>query len=270
MRTFVSSLTLAGTLLAVNAHAQQPCELQVWHLNNLRAIPVAQFLQPPRSDSGGYLGVRLADIDADRAKVLKLGEPRGVEIKIVMEGSPADNAGIRPGDVLLTYNGEALLGAQQLSRLVQETPPGRTVKVQYWRDGKTQMTSVVIGEAPSSNPGPNLFLGFPGSNWPNPSINVPSPFMVWRNSALGVEFERVDYQLAEYFGVKGGALVRSVQHGSPAEKAGLKAGDVIYSVNQQPLVGEHDFSSLLRQPGETVAVSLMRDHKRVDMTINVP
>jgi serine protease Do len=217
------------------------------------------------------LGVRLADIDAERAKVLKLGEPRGVEIKIVMEGSPADNAGIRPGDVLLTYNGETILGAQQLSRLVQETPPGRDVKVQYWREGKTQTASVTLGTAQSSSPTPNpLMLGFPAPNWESPRINIPAPFMVWRNSALGVEFERVDFQLAEYFGVKGGALVRSVQRGSPADRAGLKAGDVIYSVGQHPLLSEHDFSSLLRQPGETVQVSLMRDHKRIDLTINVP
>ena len=61
----------------------------------------------------------LAEIDADRAKTLKLDEPRGVEVARVEEGSPAEKAGIKPGDVLLSYNGENILGAQQLGRLVR-------------------------------------------------------------------------------------------------------------------------------------------------------
>ena len=69
----------------------------------------------------GYLGIALGDIDADRAGVLKLGDERGVEVVQVEDGSPADNYGIRSGDVLLTYNGETILSVQQLGRLVRET-----------------------------------------------------------------------------------------------------------------------------------------------------
>jgi serine protease Do len=211
--------------------------------------------------------VRIGDIDSERAKALKLPEEGGVEIKAVMEGSPADKAGIRPGDVLLTYNGEQLLGAQQLSRLVQETPPGRHAKVQYWREGKKQSTAVVVGTAGFA--GPNVFPSWPMQNWQSPNVDFPSPLLVWRNSAVGIEFEHVDSQLAAFFGVKSGVLVRSVQHGSPADKAGLKAGDVIFSVAQQTLSSEHDFSTLLRQRSGSVPVSVMRDHKRLDVIISL-
>ena len=101
-------------------------------------------------------------------------------------------------------------------------------------------------------------------------MDIPTPLLLWHNSAVGIEFERVDSQLAEYFGVKGGVLVRSVLRGSPADRAGLRAGDVIFSVAQQTLSTEHDFSLLLRQRGAAVPVSLMRDHKRLDVTINLP
>jgi serine protease Do len=67
---------------------------------------------------GVYLGVQLADIDADRAKALHFDEERGVEIEKVEPGSPADSAGLRAGDVLLTYNGDNFLGARQVGRLV--------------------------------------------------------------------------------------------------------------------------------------------------------
>ena len=232
--------------------------------------PVMQIELPPRTDSMGYLGVRLAEVDAERAKALKLPEERGVEIRMVMEGGPADRAGIQPGDVMLSYNGELVLGTGQFARLVQETPPGRHVKVQYWRDGKTLTTIVLIGASNEVKSNSNPLFPFSPPNWPAQGMDLPSPSLVWRNSTVGIEFERVDSQLAEYFGVKAGILVRSVQHGSAADRAGVRAGDVIFSVAQQTLSSEHDFSSLIRQRSGSVTVSLMRDRKRMDLTIALP
>ena len=75
--------------------------------------------------TASHLGVRLIDVDSDRAKVLKLGEAHGAEVVSVEENGPAAQDGIRTGDVLLSYNGENIVGAQQLGRLVAETPQGR-------------------------------------------------------------------------------------------------------------------------------------------------
>jgi serine protease Do len=259
--------TLAAAVLFLVPSASGSALVQSAGARLSRATkPVQQTELERRNESAGYLGVRLGDIDAERAKNLKLPEEGGVEIKAVREGSPADKAGIQPGDILLTYNGEPLLGAQQLARLVQETPPGRRAKVQYWRAGKKESTVVVVGVG--GPPAPNVFPGFPPPNWESPNMDFPSPLLVWRNSAVGIEFERVDSQLAAFFGVKSGVLVRSVQRASPADKAGLKAGDVIFSVAQQTLSSEHDFSSLLRQRG-AVPLSIMRDHKRLGLTINL-
>ena len=93
----------------------------------------------------GFLGIGLVNVDADRASVLKLGDQGGAEVVAVEEGSPADRYGIQIGDVLLRFNGETVLGVQQLGRLVRETPPGRKVKLEYWRNGDSGHLSLVVG-----------------------------------------------------------------------------------------------------------------------------
>jgi serine protease Do len=222
--------------------------------------------------SGSYLGVSLTDMDADRAKTLKLDEPRGVEVKRVEEGSPAEKAGIKPGDVLLTYNGENVLGAQQLGRLVAETPEGRKIRIQLWRDGRAQTLTVIIKAR--RTPAFNIPTGFAHFEIPEirnfPMPDIPSPLLMWRISAFGIECEPVDSQLAEYFGVKHGLLVRSVAKGSPAEKAGLKAGDVLTAIGDRPVATPHDvigFLRMQRQQNTPVPVIVSRDHKQ--LTLNV-
>jgi serine protease Do len=254
-------LILSANGLPIQWAATDPdCQVVSWQLQ-----PVVQ-LQPQVVDSDtGYLGVSLLDLDAEHVRSLKLPADRGVEIRAVMEGGPADRAGIQPGDVVLSYNGDSIIGAQQLSRLVQETPPGRRVKIQYWRDGKTQTTFVTLG---SISMGPSRFQT-PQGPLPFPSLDYPSPILLWHNPVAGIEFERVDSQLAAYFGVKSGVLVRAVEQGSAAEKAGLRAGDVIFSVAQQTFFTDHEVSSLFRRHS-SVSISVMRDHKRVDLMLNVP
>jgi serine protease Do len=223
---------------------------------------------PPQ---GSYLGVRLADVDADRARTLKLSEERGVEVTNVEEDSPAAKAGIKPGDVLLKYNDENILGAQQFVRLVRETPQGRKVSIQVWRDGRTQMTVVTTG-APKFQfempPGPIAF------NSPNmkflPPIDTPTFLMGWKNSLLGIECESLDSQLAQFFGVRHGALVRSVAKGSPAEKAGIRAGDVLTAIGDRSVGNAHDMTSydrLAYEPGKPLSVSLVRDHKPMAVSV---
>ena len=197
----------------------------------------AQFNSPQAysfsmdSGTGSRLGVGLRDIDADRANVIKLGDPRGVEVVSVEEESPADHAGLKPGDVLLSYNGEAVVGGQQLGRLVAETPRGRRVKIEYWRDGKVS-TTVATTAAPRALTFPRANLDFQDLRGWTPSI--PTPTLIWR-TPIGIECESIDAQLAEFFGVKRGVLVRSVSKDSAAEEAGLRAGDVVTQIGDRPV-----------------------------------
>lgn len=226
----------------------------------------------------GYLGVAIADVDADRVSRLKLSEERGVEVTNVEEGSPADVAGIKPGDVLLTYNGETILGSQQFVRLVRETPVARKVHVSLWRNGKEQSLMVTTAAVHTRSVlpgivGPNEeeFSGL--ANFHAPDMrgfampDVPMVIMAWNSASLGVECEPVDNQLAGYFGVKQGVLVRSVGKGTAAEKAGIKAGDVLTSVGGRALKTPDDFRRIMRAGSKPIAVSLMRDHKQLTLNL---
>jgi serine protease Do len=223
----------------------------------------------------GYLGIALGDIDADRTSVLKLGDERGVEVIQVEDGSPADKYGIRSGDVLLTYNGETVLSVQQLGRLVRETPPGRKVKLQYWRAGKTGTLSVVIGSLKRSEPAISTefaHMQAPGS-FSRAGADIPNPLLLWKSSLLGVECEAVDSQLAEYFGVSQGVLVRFVLDDSPAKKAEFKAGDVLTSVGGRPVATPRDVTAALRMDrrGEkTIPVTIVRNRKQLTLHVVPP
>ena len=263
------------------------------------AVSVAAAEQPHRSSSpealmvaaqlqaqGSYLGVRLSDIDADRAATLKLAEARGVEVVAVQPGSSAAKAGFKAGDVILTYNGENVLGAQQLGRLVAETPPGRRIKIQYWRGG-TSAEAVVITAAAEPFAGMLQFrTPVASDDWSDDrakleaelrrlqasAFEIPMPLMIWRDTLLGFWCEPIDGQLAEYFGVKSGVLLRAVDQGGPAEKAGLKAGDVVIAIGDRSVNGPHDVSSYLRgqdQPVKSVTIEVTRNRKPLTFRIQV-
>ncbi len=256
MRVARAAALLAGVLLCCGSFSAQSVGQGSWRL-----LP-AQFYS-----SGVHLGVVLTEIDADRASVLKLGLPRGVEVRAVQENSPAANAGIVPGDVLLRYNGEDILSAPQLGRLVNETPPGRKVKVDYWREGKVRAAMVTFtSPAAAPEPSPDVRLQ------PWNVADFPRMLMLWENATLGIECEPIESQIAEYFGVRTGILVRRVETGFPGARAGLKAGDVITGIDTTRLAAPRDLISYLRtrhQPGSIISLEIMRDHKQHTIAINL-
>ncbi len=218
---------------------------------------------------GTYLGVNLAEIDANRAKELKLKEDYGVEITRVEENSPAEKAGVKPGDVVLEYNGQRVEGMEQFGRMVRETPPGREVKLTISRNGATQ-TLDGGARQPQVSRSRGTFL---------PALRCPSftcpisrrSSRPLRSPMLGVEAESLGSQLAVYFGVKEGVLVRSVLDNTPAQKAGIKAGDVITKVDGMAVTTPSELSSAVRAANakKTYAIELVRDRKPVTVSVNV-
>ena len=219
---------------------------------------------------GSYLGVNLAEIDGTRARELKLRETTGVEITRVEEGSPAERAGLKPNDVVLEYNGQRVEGMEQFGRLVRETPAGREVKLVISRNGATQTVMATVAGRKVRAFGGNIKDFMPDM----PDIHMPDMpqiFSVWRSPVLGVEAEALGSQLAAYFGVKEGVLVRSVLKDSAAEKAGIKAGDVITKVDGAAVTTPNELSSAAHAAGSKrmFAVELMRDHKVMSVNVAV-
>jgi serine protease Do len=222
--------------------------------------PPATFTRMITLPVRSYLGIGIQEITAERAKALKLPEEAGVEITRVATDSPADKAGFKAGDVVSQYNGMKVESLEQFSRLVRETPVGREVKLEIFRNGATQTVTAKVGEHPAV---PGLPDGF-GFRMPD----VPRIIQGLRSPMLGVEAESIDGQLAQYFGVSEGVLVRTVMKGSAAEKAGVKAGDVILRVDDTKVASPAEISGHLRAArGKPVPVSLMRDRKEINVTV---
>jgi len=218
---------------------------------------------------GSFLGVGVAEVDAERAKALKLKEERGVEITNIEEGSPAAKAGLQKGDVVLEFNGQRVEGTEQFVRLVRETPAGRQIKLSVNRGGAAQTVTATVEKRKLTGRSSGFVM--PRINIPEIHVqmpDIPTAMMSWRSSMLGIEAESVDSQLAEYFGVKEGVLVRSVLKASAAEKAGLKAGDVITKVDTAKVSSPREITNAIRsKQGGTFPLTLVRDRK--EMTLNV-
>jgi serine protease Do len=220
-----------------------------------------------------FLGVGVAEIDSDRVKALHLKEEHGVEVKSVDDDSPAAKAGVKVNDVILEYNGQRVEGDEQFVRLVHETPVGRQVKLVIWRASSTRTLSATIGVRSV----PGLFWSDEGIKHLHSRLremelrmpDTPRPVMSWQSRTLGVESESLNAQLAEYFGVKEGVLVRTVMKGTAADKAGFRAGDVITKVGDQQVSTPRDVTNALRSapPPKGYSITISRDRK--EMTVNV-
>lgn len=113
------------------------------------ALPAVAAPEAPDQETG-FLGVAIENLDADEASELGLEDVRGARVREVVDESPAEEAGLREGDVLLQWDGESVNSAAQLTRLVRETPPGRTVTVAYLRDGQRGQVRVSVSERPGT------------------------------------------------------------------------------------------------------------------------
>jgi len=225
---------------------------------------------------GAHIGVTVEDLEGDDAK------QRGVRIETVSPGGPADKAGLKAGDTISEFDGERVRSMLHFSRLVQETPPGRAVPVTLTRGGQRMNVTITPDRRSWSDDFGLRLLDVPrGRSTPTPAPPAPPraprpPAMVlpeifdspglFRFSSgrrLGVTIEGLDDQLAQYFGVKEGVLVKSVEDGSAAQKAGIKAGDVLTAINGSKVYDTSDVNRVVNridEAGEFTA-EIVRDRK---------
>ncbi len=232
----------------------------------------------------GYLGVDVADVDADRAQSLKLKEVRGAVITLIDHDAPAGQIGLKVNDVVLAVNGQNVEGAEQLRRMLREIPPGRKISLEISRDGNIQTLAVQLvdrkamehdiwakigidadGIAPVPPP---PTMGIMGADAPVPGGFHMSIFTSTLN--VGALVEPLTSQMAEYFGVQGGLMVKQVARKSEAAAAGFKAFDVILKVGPESINTSADWDRALRSnQGKPVQVTILRDKKQQTLTLQV-
>jgi C-terminal processing protease CtpA/Prc len=203
----------------------------------------------------GYLGVSVEKLRVEDREELKADF--GVLVGGVSEDSPAEKAGIREDDVIQYFNGDKIRRTQDLTRRVRETKPGTQVKIGIVRDAKAVEVAAEIAGLRSHQ----AVIG--GSQDRGFRISGRS------GDRLGLRLQELNRDLSEYFKVKEdeGALVTEVKEDGPAEKAGIKAGDVIVQIDGGPVNGPDDVAEILsdRDEGDKVEITLIR--KGVKQTV---
>jgi len=241
--------------------------------------------------SGSFLGVRTEEVTRENAQRYGLkGEPRGVGVLEVVKGSPAEQAGLRANDVIVRFDGEAVTSVRKLTRLIQESAPDHVARIGVLRGGSEQELSATLaqrqpwvsvngegfyGLSPDML-GDTMRLGDDWARnteqwkraqeqaqkkWGEMARKYPG-LLTGASRRIGVTTNTLGKQLADYFGVTNGVLISSVEEGSPADKAGLKAGDVVTEADGQKVEDSEDLTRALsaKQEGE-VTLTVFRDRK---------
>lgn len=209
----------------------------------------------------GHLGIVVQPVTDDIASSLRLSSPRGVIVSQVKRGSPAERAGLKQGDVILALNGNAVSDPNSFRNDIAGTAPGQTVTLRIWREGNEQELRPTLGEFTTEDRRDRSSDG--RSSEPRPTDD----------GRLGLSVQPLTPALAEELGVSAdtqGLVVMEVDPLGPAADAGIRRGDVIEQVNQQPVRSLADLRAaidrsgnkplllLVNQRGTTVFVTIKR------------
>jgi serine protease Do len=241
-----------------------------------------------------WLGVEAREVTPENVKELKLPAERGVVVGRVAPDSPASSSGLKETDVITEVDGQLVEGSAQFRRMIREIPAGRTVQLTVWRDGRSQTISATLAQAEENhrammNAAPGAFaFRMPNMEIPEmPDVEVQGmpdgPAMDFDNGMvvlpfgrprLGIDAEDISGQLGSYFGAPDGegVLVRNVNAGSVAEKAGMKAGDVITKFNGDRIRSLGDLREKLaaKTDDKPAKLNVLRNKSEVTLTVNLP
>jgi len=203
--------------------------------SNMAKVVVAQlkdFGHPRR----GWLGVRIQQVTPDIAESLGLHDPSGAMVAGVNDGGPADKAKIRNGDIILKFNNQDVKEMHNLPRIVADSQVGQTVPVVLWRDGKEVTVQAIVAEKPDDKP--QLASAAPAGQ---PDQQKPTEI-----AGLGLKLAPIGQEMRDKFQLgadQKGVVITDVAPDSPAAERGLKPGDVVVEVQQQPVSSPADVQS---------------------------
>jgi serine protease Do len=276
------AFALAGFVLYVGVEAQTPAPAPP-------PKPEGHSFSMFFDGDGSYLGVQTEEVTKDNFAKYGLKEVRGVAVEKVIEGSPAEKAGIQTGDVIVRLNGEEVTSVRKLTRLLNEVSPDHQAKVTVIRSGSERDLTATLAKRPMPKFAEGSFdFAFPHGQFQMPDFpmtpkwegapkwegtprvepfppGAPEPF-VWRMGSgrrLGVGVTTLTKQLSDHFGVASGVLINEVRPDSPAAKAGLKAGDIIVEAEGKEVKGEGDLMRAIQEKKEgDVTLTIVRGGNR--------
>ncbi|MGB7062619.1 MAG: PDZ domain-containing protein [Candidatus Zixiibacteriota bacterium] len=241
----------------------------------LSAFIVAVVVATPgmaKKSERAWLGVYLQDINRDIKEAMDLESKRGALIAGVVEDSPAEEAGIEEEDVIVEFDGEKVRNTSSLTRLVKKHSPGDKITLTLVRDGKEKSIAVILGKQPKDEfiyeHDFEPLLGLKKGKSPEAYF-----FSFYSGSRIGVKVQDLSEQLGEYFGLEDakGVLITEVEEDMPAEKAGLKAGDVIVEVDGDEIDDTQELREIIseKEEGDEVEIKVIRERKPRSFEVEV-
>ncbi len=284
-RSFGVAALVAGTVVLDGGQALRAAELPSIAGRQMYGAAMSESHHSP-----GYIGFEMRDLSEDQLGSLKLKDAHGVEITNLDHDGPACKAGMKIHDVILQMNGQTIEGGDQLRRMLREVPVGRTVTFVISRDGQPQTLTLTTADrrmveqqaweqhyqvpAPTVVRAGNSFIDSSKLANATPAKEhkdlLGTETIILSSSFTGAKLEVMGQQLAEFFGATGGGglLVRSVDENSPADEAGLKAGDVVVRINSITVANGTNWTKTVHDyRGKPVPVVVLRDKQEKTLTL---
>ncbi len=201
----------------------------------------------------GWIGVSVQVLTPELAKSFGLKEPKGALVSAVTPGDPADKGGVKPGDIIVNFNGQAVKELSDLPRIVAATTPGKTIKMKVIREGKEKTLFIKVGKKDGHAAAKS-----------EPSAEEPE-------SRLGIKVEPLTPELAERLGVSenAGVYISRVNPDGPASEAGLKTGDVILEINRRAIKDVKSYNAAIKREkkGVNILFLIQRRHNTVYLVV---
>ena len=223
-----------------------------------------------KDNKQGWLGVYLQELNPELKESMDLDEStEGVLVSGVVEDSPAEEGGLEDGDVIISFNGKRVLSVDDLTSLVRKTSPKTKIELKVIRDGERKTIQVTLGESSSSS----RYYPFPEGLQLEKKKGFPFKMSIFSGSKLGISIQDLTDQLGNYFGVKNGegVLITEVEKESPAEQAGLKAGDVIVEVDSRKVENSDELLEIVsdKAKGDKVNLEVLREKKPMRFSVTL-
>lgn len=223
--------------------------------SNMVRTVVTQLQDKGRVERG-FLGVTTQPVDAGMAAALKLPRAGGALVAEVQPDSPAAAAGLKPGDVITSVEGKELADSRALARAVADIAPGKSAQIGVYRDGGAQTLTVTVASQPDAQQ------------------SAQAGDAAAQGKKLGVALAAITPQARRALGLSAdqqGAVIGEVADGSPAQEAGLRAGDVIVAVGRQPVTNPEQASAAIREGlsnGDSLALRILRDGRSAFVAVD--
>src|SRR4051812_19104149 len=228
---------LAGEVIGINTAIYSPSGGSIgigFAIPSTLARPIVEQLKATGKVERGWIGARIQPVTDEIAEAVGLDKGRGAMIAAVDPSSPAAQAKLRPGDVILSYDGKPIERSRQLPRFVAASQPEKPVKLTIWREGKEYETELKVAALDPNRPAPLP----PEPEKPKPPAAI---------DAFGLKLTKVTPELRKQFSLREGskgALVLEVPPNSPGSAQGLRPGDLIVGIGHAPVANPEQVPQL--------------------------